>query len=211
MNCTRLRHWPKITQHLNSSKKQKLYPLIPFTANKNVFVIKTPYRTLNTECTEKQELNPFCTVLVGDQTFCDKQIKSIRRNQVCQVKLGYHINPEALKTFLLSVDNWRVLCFDTESDSKMLYKVKPDKGKKGWIPILFGNPVGQVLVFHDSRETPQELQDCCADFRYVKFQSGAVHDLAHLKGNGFLDFRGVVDIQTLITLTRPATKQCSLA
>jgi hypothetical protein len=123
----------------------------------------------------------------------------------CQVKSGNHINAEALKTFLLSVDEWRVLCFDTESDGKMLYKVEPKKGNPGRIPIVFGNPAGQVLVFHDSRQTPQELKDRCADFRYVKFQSGAEHDLAHLKKNGFSDFRGVVDVQTLITLIRPAT------
>jgi hypothetical protein len=72
-----------------------------------------------------------------------------------QVKSGNHINPEALKTFLLSVDDWRVLCFDTESDGKMLYKVEPNKGEKGRIPIVFGNPAGQTLVFHDSRYTPQ--------------------------------------------------------
>jgi hypothetical protein len=126
---------------------------------------------------------------------------------VCQVKSGNHINPEALKTFLLSVDDWRVLCFDTESNGTML---KPKKGNPGRIPIVFGNPAGQVLVFHDSRETPQELKDRCADFRYVKFQSGAEHDLAHLKRNGFSDFRGVVDVQTLITLIRPATKQSGI-
>jgi hypothetical protein len=112
---------------------------------------------------------------------------SSKRN-VCQVKSGNHINPEALRTFLLSVDDWRVLCFDTESDGKMLYKVEPNKGNPGRIPIVFGNPAGQVLVFPDSRETPQELRDRCADFRYVKFQSGAEHDLAHLKRNGFSDF-----------------------
>jgi hypothetical protein len=81
-----------------------------------------------------------------------------------QVKLGNYINPEALKTFLLSVDDWRVLCFDTESKGKMLYKVEPNKGEKGWIPIVFGNPAGQTLVFHDSSDTPQELQDRCSDF-----------------------------------------------
>jgi hypothetical protein len=129
---------------------------------------------------------------------------------VCQVKSGNHINPEVLKTFLLSVDDWRVLCFDTESDGTLLYKVEPNKGNPGQIPIVFGNPAGQVLVFHDSRETPQELRDCCADFRYVKFQSGAEHDLAHLKRNGFSDFRGVIDVQTLITLIRPATIQSGI-
>jgi hypothetical protein len=102
------------------------------------------------------------------------------------------------------------LCFDTESDGKMLYKVEPKKGNPGRIPIVFGNPAGQVLVFHDSRQTPQELRDRCADFRYVKFQSGAEHDLAHLKKNGFSEFRGVVDVQTLITLIRPATKQSGI-
>jgi hypothetical protein len=129
---------------------------------------------------------------------------------VCQVKSGNHSNPEVLRTFLLSVDDWRVLCFDTESDGKMLYKVEPNKGKPGRILIVFGNLAKQVLVFHDSRETPQELRDRCADFRYVKFQSGAEHDLAHLKQNRFLDFRGVVDVQTLITLIRPATKQSGI-
>jgi hypothetical protein len=128
----------------------------------------------------------------------------------CQVKLGNHINAEALKTFLLSVNEWRVLCFDTESNGTMLYKVEPNKGNPGRIPIVFGNPAGQVLVFHDSRQTPQELKDRCADFCYVKFQSGAEHDLAHLKRNGFTDFRGVVDVQTLITLIRPATKQSGI-
>jgi hypothetical protein len=49
----------------------------------------------------------------------------------CQVKSGNHINAEALKTFLLSVDEWRVLCFDTESNGKMLYKVEPNKGNPG--------------------------------------------------------------------------------
>ncbi len=75
---------------------------------------------------------------------------------------------------------------------------------------MFGNPAGQVLVFHDSRQTPQELRDRCADFCYVKFQSEAEHDLAHLKKNGFSDLRGVVDVQTLITLIRPATKQSGI-
>jgi hypothetical protein len=89
-----------------------------------------------------------------------------------QVKSGNHINPKALKTFL-SVDNWRVLCYDTESDGKMLYKVEPNKGEKGRILIVFGNPAGQSLIFHYSRDTPQELRDRCSDFRYVKFQSGA--------------------------------------
>jgi hypothetical protein len=106
----------------------------------------------------------------------------------CQVKSGNHINAEALRTFLLSVDEWRVLCFDTESNGTMLYKVEPNKGNPGRIPIVFGNPAGQVLIFHDSRQTPQELKDRCTDFRYVKFQSGAEHDLAHLKKNGFSDF-----------------------
>jgi hypothetical protein len=129
---------------------------------------------------------------------------------VCQVKSGNHINPEALRTFLLSVDNWRVLCFDTQSNGKMLYKVEANKGEKGRILIVFGNPAGQVLVFLDSRETPQELRDRCANFCYVKFQSGAVHDLAHLKQNGFSGIRGVVDAQTLITLIRPATKQSGI-
>jgi hypothetical protein len=92
----------------------------------------------------------------------------------------------------------------------MLYNVEPKKGNPGRIPIVFGNPAGQVLVFHDSRQTPQELRDRCADFRYVKFQSGAEHDLAHLRKNGFSDFRGVVDVQTLITLIRPATKQSGI-
>jgi hypothetical protein len=128
----------------------------------------------------------------------------------CQVKSGNHINPEALKTFLLSVDEWQVLCFDTESNGTMLYKVEPNKGNPGRIPIVFGNPAGQVLIFHDSRETPQELKDRYADFQYVKFQSGAEHDLAHLKRNGFSDLRGVVDVQTLITLIRPATKQSGI-
>jgi hypothetical protein len=127
-----------------------------------------------------------------------------------QVKSGNHINSEALRTFLLSVDDWRVLCFNTESDGKMLYKVKPNKGKPGRIPIVFGNPAGQTLVFHDSRKTPQELRDRCANFCYVKSQSGAEQDLAHLKQNGFSDFRGVVDVQTLITLVRPATIQSGI-
>jgi hypothetical protein len=82
----------------------------------------------------------------------------------CRVKSGNHINAEALRTFLLSVDEWRVLCFDTESNGTMLYKVEPNKGNPGRIPIVFGNPAGQVLVFHDSRQTPQELRDRCADF-----------------------------------------------
>jgi hypothetical protein len=133
--------------------------------------------------------------------------KSCGNLNVCQVKSGKHINAETLKTFLLSVDDWQVLCFNTESEGKMLYKVEPNNGKPGRIPIVFGNPAGQTLVFHDSRETPQELKDHCANFRYVKFQSGAEHDLAHLRQNGFLDFRGVVDVQTLI---RPATIQSGI-
>jgi hypothetical protein len=102
------------------------------------------------------------------------------------------------------------LCFDTKSNGTMLYKVEPNKGNPGQIRIVFGNPAGQVLIFHDSRQTPQVLKDRCADFRYVKFQSGAEHDLARLKKNGFSDFRGVVDVQTLITLIRPATKQSGI-
>jgi hypothetical protein len=92
----------------------------------------------------------------------------------------------------------------------MLYKVEPNKGEKGRIPIMFGNPAGQVLVFHDCRESPQELRDRSADFGYVKFQSGAEHDLAHLKRIRFSDFRGVVDFQMLITLVRLATIQSGI-
>jgi hypothetical protein len=124
--------------------------------------------------------------------------------------LGNHINTEALKIFLLSVADWQVLCFDTESKDKMLYKVEPNNGRPGGIPIVFGNPAGQTLVFHNSRQTPQELRDRCTNFCYVKFQSGAEHDLPHLKRNGFLDFWGVVDVQTLITLIRPATIQSGI-
>jgi hypothetical protein len=98
-------------------------------------------------------------------------VNSSGDRNTCQVKSGNHINAEALRTFLLSVDEWRVLCFDTESNGTMLYKVEPNKGNPGRIPIVFGNPAGQVLVFHDSRQTPQELRDRCADFCYVKFQS----------------------------------------
>jgi hypothetical protein len=77
---------------------------------------------------------------------------------VVQVKSGNHINAEALKTFLLSVDDWQVLCFNTESDGKTLYKFEPNKGEKGRIQIIFGNTAGQVLVFHDSRKTSRSLR-----------------------------------------------------
>jgi hypothetical protein len=125
--------------------------------------------------------------------------------KVHQIKSQDQIDPEVLRGFLLPVHAWRILCFDTESDGKFLpYNVEPNKGKPGRIPVVFGNPEGTVLIFHDARKVPLELVRICADFRYVKFQSGIENDLAHLAKNGFRVFRGVVDVQTLITLVRPA-------
>jgi hypothetical protein len=120
------------------------------------------------------------------------------------------IDPELLRTFLVTVKAWRVLCFDTESDGKLLYKVGPDKGKPGRIPVIFGNPDGQVLVFHDARQTPQELIDICADFAYVKIQSGIENDIRHLKTNGFPYIRNAVDLQTLLLIANPTSDQCGI-
>jgi hypothetical protein len=49
-----------------------------------------------------------------------------------------------------------------------------------------------------------------ADFRYIKLQSGIENDIHYLQKNGFRVFQGVVDIQTLITLVRPAIRQCGI-
>jgi hypothetical protein len=131
--------------------------------------------------------------------------------QVYQVKSGETINPEVLEEFLLTVHAWRVLCFDTESDQTILrYNVEPNKGKIGRTPVVFGNPAGQVLIFHDARQTPLELVKICADFRYMKIQSGIENDIRMLQSQGFAFFRGLVDVQTLITLVRPDTKQCGI-
>jgi hypothetical protein len=102
------------------------------------------------------------------------------------------------------VDDWQVLCFNTESDGETLYKFEPNKGEKGRIQIIFGNTAGHFFMIL------AKLRDRWADFRYVKFQSGAEHDLSHFKRNGFSDFWGVVDVQTLIMLIRPATKQSGI-
>ena len=139
-----------------------------------------------------------------------KNARSTDKTKICQIKSGGHVNAEVLKTFLLTVDAWRVLCFDTESNGKLLYNVGPNKGKEGRIPVVFGNPAGMVLIFHDSRQTPIELIERCADFRYIKLQSGIENDIHYLQKNGFRVFRGVVDIQTLITLVRPAIRQCGI-
>jgi hypothetical protein len=106
--------------------------------------------------------------------------------KICQIKSGGHIDAEDLKTFLLTVDVWRVLCFDTEGGGKLLYKVGPNKGKK--CPVVFGNPAGMVLIFHDSCQVPPELVKLCADFQYIKLQSGIGNDLRHLQKNRFQVF-----------------------
>ncbi len=134
-----------------------------------------------------------------------KNASSSGNLKICQIKSGGHIDGEVLKTFLLTVDVWRVLCFDTEGD-----KVRPNKGEKGRVPVVFGNPAGMVLIFHDSRQVPAELVKRCADFRYIKLQSGIENDLRRLQKNGFQAFRGVVDIQTLIKLVRPGIRQCGI-
>jgi hypothetical protein len=116
-----------------------------------------------------------------------------------------------LDNFLLSVWAWRVLCFDTESNQKVLrYKVDPNKGELGRTPVIFGNPAGQVLVFHDARQTPLELVKICADFSYIKLQSGVENDVEMLRNNGFKFIRNLVDVQTLITLVRPKELACGI-
>jgi hypothetical protein len=139
-----------------------------------------------------------------------KNDTSTDKTKICQIKSGGHVNAEVLKTFLLTVDAWRVLCFNMEGDGKLLYKVGPNKGEKGRVPVVFGIPAGMVLIFHDSRQIPSELIKRCANFRYIKLQSGIENDLRHLQKNGFQDFRGVVDIQTLITLVRLGIRQCGI-
>jgi hypothetical protein len=99
-----------------------------------------------------------------------KNASSSGNLKICQVKSGGHINAEVLKTVLLTVDVWRVICLDMEGDSKLLYKVGPNKGKKGRVPVVFRNPAGMVLIFHDSRQVPAELVKCCADFWYIKLK-----------------------------------------
>jgi hypothetical protein len=99
--------------------------------------------------------------------------------KICQIKSGGHIDAEDLKTFLLTVDIWRVLCFDTEGGGKLLYKVGPNKGKKG--PVVFGNPAGMVLIFHDSCQVPPELV-----LHHVDLLCGRMPFLNELK---FLDLR----------------------
>jgi hypothetical protein len=42
-----------MARNYSTLEQKEPYPLIPFTANKNVFVIKTPHITLNTECAER--------------------------------------------------------------------------------------------------------------------------------------------------------------
>ena len=121
-----------------------------------------------------------------------------------------HISQDLLEDFLVTVRAWRVICLDTESDGKLLYNVQPHKGQPGRILVIFGNPAGQVLIFHDSRKVPIELVRIWADFSYIKIQSNIDHDIRLLTGNGFRYFRGIVDLQTLISLVQPTVSKCGI-
>ena len=131
---------------------------------------------------------------------------------VHQFKSGETIPESILREFLITVRAWRVLCFDTESDGSLLYKSQtlPDIGKPGRVPVVFGNPAGHVLIFHDARETPQELVKICEDFSYAKIQSGIENDIHLLKDNGFPYFRNCVDIQALLSLADPTNPRCGI-
>ncbi len=87
--------------------------------------------------------------------------------------------------FLLSVNKWKCLCFDTKSNGKLKFNVPPNKGQEGRIPVVFGNPDGLVLILHDARMVPQKIKDICADFGYVKLQCGIENDIELLKPLGF--------------------------
>jgi hypothetical protein len=91
----------------------------------------------------------------------------------------------------------------------MLFLVQPNKGKCDRVPVVFGNPEGQVQIFHDPRDVPKSNKDICADFAYVKFQSSVEHDIKLLAKCGFI-FRGVVDVQSLFALSEPATRTCGI-
>ena len=87
------------------------------------------------------------------------------RTRYRQYKSGEKIRPEHLENFLLTVHSWHILCFDTESDGKTLrYKVGHKTGELGRTPVVFGNPAGQVLIFHDARDVPTEIVKICENF-----------------------------------------------
>jgi hypothetical protein len=117
-------------------------------------------------------------------------------------------DPEVIKNFFLSVRAWRCHCFNTEGKG-MPFLVQPSKGKCDRVPVMFGNPEGQILIFHDPCNIPKLIKDICADFAYVKFQSGVEHDIKLLAKCGFI-FRGVVDVQSLFALAEPASRTCGI-
>jgi len=129
--------------------------------------------------------------------------------KVTQFKSGDRTDTEMVKDFLISVRAWRCLCFDTETNGELPFLLPPNRGQPGRVPVVFGNPEGQVLIFHDPRDVPQAIKDICADFGYVKFQSGIENDILLLKKCGFT-FRGIVDVQTLLTLAKPASRYCGI-
>jgi hypothetical protein len=127
---------------------------------------------------------------------------------VTHYKSGPRTDSEVIKNFLLCVRAWRCLCFDTEGKG-MPFLVQPNKGKCDRLPVVFGNPEGQALIFHDHRDIPKSIKDICADFAYVKVQSGVEHDIKLLSKCGFI-LRGVVNVQSLFALAEPASRICGI-
>ena len=137
---------------------------------------------------------------------------NIRRpdfSKVTQYKTAERTDPQTIKDFLVSVKAWRCLCFDTEDDGKSPFLQQPNRGQPGRVPVIFGSPDGQVLIFHDPRDVPQSIKDICADFAYVKLQSGIENDIKLLEKSGF-KFRGIVDVQTLFALAKPELDACGI-
>lgn len=86
--------------------------------------------------------------------------------------------------FVKTVQKYRIISLDTE-------------GKNGRIFLILGNFLGDVLLFNDARNIPQELRDILSDINIFKIQSNVEEDVKILAEECKIRVVGMADSQVV--------------
>lgn len=95
----------------------------------------------------------------------------------------YDPNITAIRKFIYNAREYRIIAADTEKKENPVF-------------LILCDFEGNVLLFHDARNIPQELKEVLEDVTITKLQSNVVEDKQVLKKAG-IDMKGLADTQVI--------------